>query len=213
MNMHTLCQARRDCWSEDGLVMRDTWHQEWSASATSASCSALILNHVSPSALAKCSSTEPGESSVTSVGGCDVIGRLVDQSRDTESSRLLLMRVHAEPRDLAKCSTLSRETWQSAHPHSLTTHTHTVFHAEPRDLSQCKTILRHILSQFTKFVLGDLKYFQDMTCYDTNYDFRLFCLRLCIWYGQPYPLYPFVPVLASPIPVPPFDEAHSTSII
>ena len=33
-------------------------------------------------------------------------------------------------------------------------------------------ILRHILSQFTKFVLGDRKYFQDMMCYHGNYDVR-----------------------------------------
>ena len=56
-----------------------------------------------------------------------------------------------------------------------------------------KMILRHILSQFTKSVLGDLKYSQDMTRCHSNYDV---CLRLCIWYWHPYPFYPFVPVPA-----------------
>ena len=51
----------------------------------------------------------------------------------------------------------------------------------------------NILSQFTKFVLGDLKY---MTHYHGNYDIRLFYFRLCIWYGHPYPFYRFVLVPA-----------------
>jgi len=32
-------------------------------------------------------------------------------------------------------------------------------------------ILRHVLSQFSKFISGDLKYFSDFTCYHSNYDF------------------------------------------
>jgi len=90
-------------------------------------------------------------------------------------------------------------------------------------------ILWHILCQFTKFVLGDLKYFQDMTrtlvrvllCYGPleivsviiiiiiNNDVRLFRLPLCIMILSPVPIfYPFVSV-----PVPPFDQAHGTSTI
>jgi len=53
-----------------------------------------------------------------------------------------------------------------------------------------KMILRHILRQFTKFVLRDLKYFQDMTRCHSNYDVRLFRFRICIWHM--YPFYPFV---------------------
>ena len=56
-----------------------------------------------------------------------------------------------------------------------------------------KMILQHILSQFTKFVIGDLKY---MTRYLGNYNVCLFCFRLYIWYWHPYPFYPFVPVPA-----------------
>jgi len=56
-------------------------------------------------------------------------------------------------------------------------------------------ILRHILSQFTKLVLRDLKYFQDMTHCHSNYNVHL---QLCKWYWHwhPYPFYPFVPVPA-----------------
>jgi len=38
-------------------------------------------------------------------------------------------------------------------------------------------ILRHVLSQFTKFVLADLKYFVG---YHSNYDVRLHCLCLVL---------------------------------
>jgi len=72
-----------------------------------------------------------------------------------------------------------------------------------------KMTLRHILCQFTKFVLADLKYSQDMTCCHSNNDVRLFRLRLCIMILAPVPIfYPFVSV-----PVPPFDQAHGTSTI
>jgi len=70
-------------------------------------------------------------------------------------------------------------------------------------------ILRHILCQFTKFVLGDLKYSQDMTRCHSNNDIRLFRLQLCIMILAPVPIfYPFVSV-----PVPPFDQAYGTSTI
>jgi len=59
-----------------------------------------------------------------------------------------------------------------------------------------KMILQHILCQFTKFVLGDLKYSQDMTRCHSNNDIRLFPLRLCIMILAPVvsSLYPFLPV-------------------
>ena len=53
-----------------------------------------------------------------------------------------------------------------------------------------KMILRHTLRQFTKFVLRDLTYSQDMTRCHSNYDVRLFRFRICIWHM--YPFYPFV---------------------
>jgi len=71
-----------------------------------------------------------------------------------------------------------------------------------------KMILRHILCQFTKLVLEDLKYSQDMTRCHSN-DVWLFRLRLCIMILAPVPIfYPFVSV-----PVPPFDQSHDTSTI
>jgi len=70
-------------------------------------------------------------------------------------------------------------------------------------------ILRHILCHFTKFVLEDLKYSQDMTLCHSNNDVRLFRLRLCIMILAPVPIfYRFVSV-----PVPPFGLAHGTSTI
>ena len=72
-----------------------------------------------------------------------------------------------------------------------------------------KMILRHILCQFTKFVLGDLKYSKDMTRCHSNNDVRLFRLRRCIMILAPVPIfYPFVSV-----PVPLFDQANGTSTI
>jgi len=50
-------------------------------------------------------------------------------------------------------------------------------------------ILQHILCQFTKFVLGDLKYSQDMTHCHSDNDVRLFRLRLCIMILAPVPIY------------------------
>jgi len=42
--------------------------------------------------------------------------------------------------------------------------------------------LRHILGQFTKFVLQDLKYSQEMMRCHSNYDVRLFRFQICIWH-------------------------------
>jgi len=59
-----------------------------------------------------------------------------------------------------------------------------------------KMLSWHILSQFTKFVWGGLKYSQDMMHCCSHYDVSLFRFRLCIWYRQPYPFYSFVPLPA-----------------
>jgi len=62
---------------------------------------------------------------------------------------------------------------------------------QPRRLCvRWRPSLRHILRQFTKFVLRDLKYSQDMTRCHSNYDVRLFRFRICIWHM--YPFYLFV---------------------
>jgi len=55
-------------------------------------------------------------------------------------------------------------------------------------------ILQHILSQFTKFVLGDLKYFPDVTCYHSNYDF------VCILFTIVYMMWVPVPVHSGACP-------------
>jgi len=73
-------------------------------------------------------------------------------------------------------------------------------------------ILRHILSQFTKFALGDCKYFQDMTRYHSNYD-----VRHGFVYGWVYDTGSRThftrSFLCLPAPVHPFDQVHSTSAI
>ena len=99
-------------------------------SATSASCSALIRNQVSPRHLAKWSSTERGASDTdmhefsSGVSGGICWLRLLILSEYCESwgcwvLSVFLMRVHAEPRDLAKWSSTEPDAanthWQSEH--------------------------------------------------------------------------------------------------
>jgi len=50
-------------------------------------------------------------------------------------------------------------------------------------------ILQHILCQFTKFVLGALKYSQDMTRCHSNNDICLFPLRMCIMILAPVSIF------------------------
>jgi len=69
-------------------------------------------------------------------------------------------------------------------------------------------ILRHILSQFTKFVLKDLKYSQDMTRCHSNYD-----VRLWLWNDTDTRTHFTRSFRCLPAPVPRFDQAHSTSTI
>ena len=68
--------------------------------------------------------------------------------------------------------------------------------------------LRHTLSQFTKFVLGDLRY---MMHYHGNCNVHLFCFWLCVWYGHHTHFTHSLRCL--PASVPSFDQAHSTSAI
>jgi len=72
-----------------------------------------------------------------------------------------------------------------------------------------KMLSRHILSQFTKFVWGGLKYSQDMMHCRSHYDISLFRFWLCIWYSHTHFTRSF---RCLPTSVPPFDQAHNTAI-
>ena len=78
-----------------------------------------------------------------------------------------------------------------------------------------KMLLRHILSQFTKFVWGDLKYSQHIMHCRSHYDVSLFRFRLCMWYRQPYPFYSFVPLPAHTCTSirPSAQHFHNTAIV
>ena len=80
-----------------------------------------------------------------------------------------------------------------------------------------KMILRHTLSQFKKFVLGDRKYFEDVTHYHGNYDVRHGHCSHGFIYGCVYDTgtraYFTRSFQCLPAPVPPFNQARSTSTI
>jgi len=71
-----------------------------------------------------------------------------------------------------------------------------------------KMILQNILRQFTKFVLGDLKYFPDVTCYHSHCDIRTHFAYGCVYdMGTGTHFIHQLQCLAAPVP--PFDQAHT----
>ena len=71
-----------------------------------------------------------------------------------------------------------------------------------------KMILQNILCQFTKFVLGDLKYFPDVTCYHSHCDIRTHFAYGCVYdMGTGTHFIHQLQCLAAPVP--PFDQAHT----
>jgi len=107
------------------------------------------------------------------------------------------------PRQMAELPNKPANIWGPIHRHCPKIYLKTCHKIILWQKLRChKMILRHILCQFTKFVLGDLKYSQDMTRCHSNNHVRLFRLRLCIMILTHVPIfYPFVSV-----PVPPFDQ-------